>query len=211
MQSAESQWSDHERKTTLPGLRKFDIGNHGGTQRRNVHALQGWLSEAYRRRQAPGRRAQALHRQPESAVLDGAGQPRLQHTRRFLRAGIGRTALLRRQRITGRDLQRRLRPVLRQLLGDHFDIACAGLLELGATQTLALLEEARRLLFGTQPVPTDQGLRQLSMPTYADEQDLDCEAALDALDNQFYKDAEQLDDRLLKYALEHGLFEKEAD
>ncbi|MCQ3000775.1 DMP19 family protein [Pseudomonas syringae] len=95
--------------------------------------------------------------------------------------------------------------------GDHFDIACAGLLELGATQTLALLEEARRLLFGIQPVPTDQGLRQLSMPTYADERDLDCEAALDALDNQFYKDAEQLDDRLLKYALEHGLFEKEAD
>lgn len=94
--------------------------------------------------------------------------------------------------------------------GEHYASACAGLLELGATQTLALLEEARRLLFGTQPVPSDQGLRQLSMPTYADERDLECEAALDALDTQFYLDTEQLDERLQKYAREHRLFEIEA-
>lgn len=95
--------------------------------------------------------------------------------------------------------------------GEHCASACAGLLELGATQTLALLEEARRLLFGNQPVPSDQGVRQLSMPTYADEPDLECEAALDALDTQFYLDTEQLDARLLKHARDHHLFEMEAD
>ena len=95
--------------------------------------------------------------------------------------------------------------------GEHCANACAGLLELGATQTLALLEEARHLLFGTQPVPSDQGLRQLSMPTYADEPDLECEAALDALDTRFYLDTEHLNERLLKYAREHRLFEMDAD
>ncbi|MBC3953547.1 DMP19 family protein [Pseudomonas triticifolii] len=95
--------------------------------------------------------------------------------------------------------------------GEHYADACAGLLELGATQTLALLEEARRLLFGTQPVPSDQGLRQLSMPTYADDPDLECEAALDALDTQFYRNTEQLDERLLTYARKHRLFDMEAD
>ncbi|UFH51281.1 DMP19 family protein [Pseudomonas sp. KNUC1026] len=95
--------------------------------------------------------------------------------------------------------------------GDHYASACAGLLELGATQTLALLHEAKHLLFGAQPVPTEQALRQLSMPTYADERDLDCEAALDALDTQFYLDAEQLNERLLRYAREHRLFEMEVE
>lgn len=92
--------------------------------------------------------------------------------------------------------------------GDHYAEACAGLLQLEATQTLALLEKAKRLLFGIQPVPTNQGLRQLSMPTYADQPDLDCEAALDTLDQQFYLDCEQLDERLLRYAGEHRLFER---
>ncbi|MGE6388383.1 DMP19 family protein [Pseudomonas sp. NPDC078416] len=95
--------------------------------------------------------------------------------------------------------------------GEHCANACAGLLELGATQTLALLEEVRRLLFGTQPVPSDQGLRQLSMPTCEDEPDLDCLAALDALDTQFYLDTEKLDERLLRYAREHRLFKMEVD
>mgnify|MGYP006169185315 CR=1 FL=1 len=90
--------------------------------------------------------------------------------------------------------------------GDFYLHACAGLRELGALQTLALLEEARRVLFGTQPVPLAQGERQLAMPTYADEGDADCEAALDALDTRFYLDTEALDERLLQHALTHGLF-----
>lgn len=95
--------------------------------------------------------------------------------------------------------------------GDHYAHACAGLLELGATQTLALLEEAKRLLFGMEPVPSEQYARQLSMPTYAEERDLECEAALDALDTQFYRDTEQLDERLLRYADKHRLFEIDTD
>lgn len=49
------------------------------------------------------------------------------------------------------------------------------------------------------------------MPTYADQPDLECEAALDALDTQFYRNSEQLDERLLTYAREHRLFDMEAD
>lgn len=89
---------------------------------------------------------------------------------------------------------------------DQYSSACAGLRELGALHTLALLEEAKRLLFGAQPVPVEQGERQLRMPTYADEPDMACEAALDALDSRFYLDAEQLDARLLAYARQHDLF-----
>lgn len=90
--------------------------------------------------------------------------------------------------------------------GDHYRVACAGLRALGAVQTLALLEEASRVLFGTQPVPLDQGARQMIMPTYAEEGDAQCEAALDALDTRFYLDTEALDDRLLQHARVHGLF-----
>lgn len=49
------------------------------------------------------------------------------------------------------------------------------------------------------------------MPTYADERDLACEAALNALDTQFYRDTEQLEERLLDYAREHRLYEMETD
>ncbi|NER61378.1 DMP19 family protein [Pseudomonas sp. MAFF212428] len=90
---------------------------------------------------------------------------------------------------------------------DHYLIACAGLRTLGALHTLALLEEARGVLFGAHPVPLDQGERQLRMPTYAPAGDADCEAALDTLDARFYLDSEALDDRLRKHARVHGLFE----
>lgn len=90
---------------------------------------------------------------------------------------------------------------------DHYLIACAGLRALGAVQTLALLEQARSILFGPHPVPLEQSERQLLMPTYAEQGDADCEAALDALDTRFYLDTEALDERLLQHALAHGLFE----
>lgn len=90
--------------------------------------------------------------------------------------------------------------------GDHYASACAGLRELGALQTLALLEEAKGLLFGAQAVPAEQGERQLRMPTYADEPDLACEAALDALDTRFYLDPDQLEERLVAYARQQQLF-----
>ncbi|WNW10053.1 DMP19 family protein [Pseudomonas sp. DTU_2021_1001937_2_SI_NGA_ILE_001] len=90
--------------------------------------------------------------------------------------------------------------------GDHYQQTCEGLAELGATRTLALLQEARRQLFGDAPVPTDQGERQLQMPTYRDTPDSACEAALDALDRRFYADDEHLAERLYQYALQHRLF-----
>ena len=77
---------------------------------------------------------------------------------------------------------------------------------LGAVHTLALLQEAKGLLFGAQAVPAEQGERQLRMPTYADEPDLACEAALDALDTRFYLDPDQLEERLVAYARQQQLF-----
>ncbi|WP_312934617.1 DMP19 family protein [Pseudomonas sp.] len=95
--------------------------------------------------------------------------------------------------------------------GEHYADTRAGLLELAATHTLTLLEEARGLLFGNQPVPTDRSLRHSCMLTYAEPLDHDCHAALNALDEQFYEDTEQLDERLLQYARDHRLFEMEVD
>ncbi|KAF1052328.1 MAG: hypothetical protein GAK43_01986 [Stenotrophomonas maltophilia] len=95
--------------------------------------------------------------------------------------------------------------------GEHYANACAGLRELGAVQTLALLEEAKHALFADAPVPSDQGQRQLQMPTYTDPPDEVCSATLDALDTRFYADSEQLDARLLAHARRHALFEVEDD
>lgn len=95
--------------------------------------------------------------------------------------------------------------------GEHYAQACDGLSVLGAAQTLALLQAAKTALFGSASVPTDQAERQMLMPTYEDEPDQQCEAALDALDTRFYKDEEQLGDRLLEFARQHRLFEVEAD
>lgn len=90
--------------------------------------------------------------------------------------------------------------------GDQYQAARAGLRELEAEDALALLERAAALLFGDGPVPVSQAERQLRMPTWADEPDRDCEAALDALDTRFYALADALGERLLAHARHHALF-----
>ncbi|MEX5329670.1 DMP19 family protein [Pseudomonas paraeruginosa] len=90
--------------------------------------------------------------------------------------------------------------------GDQYPAACAGLRELQAEEALALLERAATLLFGNGPVPGSQAERQLRMPTWAEDPDRDCEAALDALDTRFYALADALDERLLAHARRHALF-----
>ncbi len=75
-----------------------------------------------------------------------------------------------------------------------------------AEDALALLERAAVLLFGDAPVPVSQAERQLRMPTWADQPDRDCEAALDALDTRFYALADALGERLLAHARRHALF-----
>ena len=74
-----------------------------------------------------------------------------------------------------------------------------GLVQLGATNSIKLLRQAKEQLFGSKQVPKSQTerwelIRKLDRPT-----------DLDSLDTEFYKDLDNLDKKLEAFALEVGL------
>lgn len=83
--------------------------------------------------------------------------------------------------------------------GEHYKYAELGLIQIGATQSLRLLREAKTLVFGSSVVPTDRALRQAATNSDA------IQKPLDKLDNEFYKDTDKLGYRLETFALEKGL------
>lgn len=83
--------------------------------------------------------------------------------------------------------------------GEHYKYAELGLIQIGAQATLKLLRQARAEAFGTGSVPTDRGLRS------AVTDDEQIQNALDKLDGEFYKDPDELGDKLESYAVNNGL------
>ncbi|GAA3979837.1 DMP19 family protein [Allohahella marinimesophila] len=82
---------------------------------------------------------------------------------------------------------------------EHYRDAEHGLVQLGATNSIKLLRQAKEQLFGSNQVPKSQTerwelIRKLNRPT-----------DLDTLDTDFYKDLDNLDDKLEAFALEAGL------
>ncbi|WP_445363671.1 DMP19 family protein [Microbulbifer sp. ANSA003] len=83
--------------------------------------------------------------------------------------------------------------------GEHYKYAELGLIQIGATNSLRLLREAKAQVFGSDIVPTDRELRQIATDSDA------IQKSLDKLDDEFYTDTDELGDRLEKFAFEKGL------
>lgn len=94
--------------------------------------------------------------------------------------------------------------------GDHYHLAVAGLEELGAVASLAILKEAADTVFGSSGPPVDRAerwrvmdskVRRLSEILTRHRQS----SRLERLDKQFYDDPDRLADRLTAYAEEKGV------
>jgi hypothetical protein len=85
--------------------------------------------------------------------------------------------------------------------GSMYGAALAGLLELEAPRTAALLQRAKDLLFGDKPVQMNTAERR----TFLREND-QSPPELEDLDKAFWKNEERLDERCEKYAHEHQLY-----
>lgn len=83
--------------------------------------------------------------------------------------------------------------------GENYIYAELGLVQLGATNSLGLLRKAKKLVFGSSSVPKEQHLRQVATSNGK------VSSALDDLDTEFYKDTDQLSEKLESYAKSKGL------
>jgi hypothetical protein len=94
--------------------------------------------------------------------------------------------------------------------GDYYQLAVAGLEDLGAASALAIVKEAADTVFGRSGPPADQTerwrildskTRRLSEVLTRYRQ----RSRLEGLDEQFWEDPDRLADRLTAYAEERGL------
>ncbi|GGI53574.1 DMP19 family protein [Oxalicibacterium solurbis] len=89
--------------------------------------------------------------------------------------------------------------------GELYGLALDGLFEFGAEKTAGLLAQAKEVLFGDLPVPTDQSGRQKLMPTLGNDSH-PAWGKLDVLDKAFYADTDQLTEKCAVYAAHHKLY-----
>jgi len=94
--------------------------------------------------------------------------------------------------------------------GDYYQLAVAGLEDVGAVSALALVKEAADTVFGRSGPPADRTerwrimdskTRRLSEVLTRNRQ----RSRLESLDKQFWEDPDRLADRLTAYAEERGL------
>jgi len=90
---------------------------------------------------------------------------------------------------------------------DYYDQAVEGLRELGATESLGLLIEAKEILFGAIPAPPTQSQRYAVFPGISETHAAppDWSERLDDLDRRFCADPDRLGERLDRFAQNHGL------
>ena len=86
--------------------------------------------------------------------------------------------------------------------GASYQAALLGLEGMRATESLSLLEQAKRLLFGFQDVPLDTSLRRRTLES-VDRPLL--HRQLDVLDRQFWKDPDKLGVLIEDFAVRHAL------
>jgi len=88
--------------------------------------------------------------------------------------------------------------------GSYYNHAEAGLQQLGATQTLALLHQAKEIVFSAMPVSADTKVRRKHMASI-DSAQSDLRRKLDELDQRFYASPDEITPRLEAFARQHGL------
>lgn len=86
--------------------------------------------------------------------------------------------------------------------GRSYEFAAEGLKRLGAGQTLAIVQEAKHAIFGDGPVSMDTQTLRLhsSLDDYA------LNAFLDELDRRFYRDPDELWERLEDFGVARGFY-----
>ena len=87
--------------------------------------------------------------------------------------------------------------------GEYYAYADLGLMRISASSSLRLLRKAKEIAFGDNKVPDNQGDLWGVLKKLPDESELD------ALDTEFYKDDDQLDQKLEKFAIDTGLIEND--
>ncbi|MBP6529385.1 MAG: DUF4375 domain-containing protein [Burkholderiales bacterium] len=85
--------------------------------------------------------------------------------------------------------------------GDYYAITVAVLAEIGATESLRTLLQAKTAIFGEMAVPASQDGRLPILQSLSREID----SRLDLLDKEFCDDADGIDDRIERYAIENHL------
>jgi hypothetical protein len=86
--------------------------------------------------------------------------------------------------------------------GAYFEYALLGLEEMGAVQSLALLKRAKLALFDDENIPEDTGERREMILKRESDARL---RLLEELDNQFWKDPDDLFTKSAAYAKMYGL------
>jgi hypothetical protein len=94
--------------------------------------------------------------------------------------------------------------------GDYYSLALDGLVKIEATQSIQILREAARVLFGSSGPPADRSERwRITNSRVRRLADLVTRhhrsAELERLDKRFWGDPDQIADRLTAYAEEKGL------
>jgi Domain of unknown function (DUF4375) len=81
---------------------------------------------------------------------------------------------------------------------------------LGATQSVELLQQAKRIVFPTIGVPVDAKTRRIHL-SESETSGLNLIEKLDELDQRFYRDPDRLGEILNAFAREQGLVSGEAE
>lgn len=94
--------------------------------------------------------------------------------------------------------------------GDYYHLAVAGLAEIGASSSLAIVRKAAETVFGSSRPPVDRAERSQIMDSRIRSLSealtrFGQESELERLDRQFSEDPDRLTDRLRAYAEEKGL------
>lgn len=86
--------------------------------------------------------------------------------------------------------------------GSHYELTVQGLEQVEAYKSLALLQNAKRILFGNRAVPeSTTERRQLLAELFPNE----TPDSLNALDSEYWQDPDNLPEKLESFALKNGL------
>lgn len=88
---------------------------------------------------------------------------------------------------------------------DYFRFAVEGFMAVGATESLALLMEAKKMFFGDAEVPSDTGERLSILRTTDSEAQVNRDKELDVIDRAFWADPDKLGERMSQFAKDNEL------
>jgi Domain of unknown function (DUF4375) len=89
---------------------------------------------------------------------------------------------------------------------DSYEFALEGLSAMGATESLKLLISAKQLFFGENALPATEAERWDVLKTVESNSQENQSNELDLIEHAFYKDLDELDERLRLFAMQHDLY-----